>query len=228
MSEVAKVVVGDLRDSSDTRHQATNVYTKRQVKKLLGEQQGVLDGASTDLAADRRMATSKAMEHVHLPRRQSLLGWDGVSEARKLLAVNVANESIDMLQGRPERSSWVQTGIVLHEGLDDCLFYGQQIAARRRDELNAHFDDSFKRPQKDIDDLVDRLSTSVRASKEYLDSIPIDEAVYKELQDDLQEARSDYRADRDACGRTVENLVILLKQKGITFSEPSVSIPCSR
>lgn len=154
LSLVAKNIVDDLRDSPDRRYRATNVYRRTQVKELLEDGLIALDGASTDLAADRNMATSAALTTVPLGARPEVLGDGGIDEVRRLLATDVVVRVIEELRGRPERAAWVQQGISLHEHLDKCLFCEQSLTEGRRSELAAHFDESLKRLQSDIDDLI--------------------------------------------------------------------------
>ena len=213
LSTVAKMIVGDLRNSTDTRYRATNTYTKRQVRELLDGDKTILDGASTDLSADQKVATSVAMATVSLPARRAVLGQEDVAEARVLLITDVVNEAIDALQGQPERSAWVQKGIDLHEGLDGCLFCGQPLTKERRAKLAAHFDDSFKKLQKNIDFLVDRLGASVDISKTYLDDLPADTSVHEDLKADLQQARAVYQKEHETYSQAVEKIVTTLKEK---------------
>lgn len=213
LSTVAKAVVDDLRNSPDTRYRATNTYTKRQVREQLDEDKIILGEASTDLDADRRMATSKAMAPLSLGVRRSISEEEAVDEARCLLTVNVVVKVIENLRGQSERSSWVQQGIHLHDGLDKCLFCGQQLTTERRAELTAHFDESLKKLQGAIDVLVDRLGDSVNASKTYLDALPADASVHEDLKADLQRARAAYRVEHKTYSQTVEKIVAALKEK---------------
>lgn len=213
LSAVAKIVVDDLRKSPDVRYRATNTYTKRQVRELLDGDRTVLDEASNDLGADRKMVTSEAMDPLSLGVRGSIAGGETVDEARRLLAADVVVKVIENLRGQPERSSWVQQGIHLHDGLDKCLFCGQPLTKDRRDELTAHFDESLKKLQGSIDVLVDRLSDSVDASKTYLDALPVDASVYGDLKADLRQARAAYQKGHETYSRSVEKLVTALKEK---------------
>lgn len=213
LTSTAKTVVDDLRNSPDGRYRATNTYTKRQVRTLLDGDAAVLSDASTNLDVDRRLATSKAMDPLRLAPRTPVAGEEAVDETRRLLGTDIFVQVIESLRGRSDRSSWVQQGIPLHNGLDECLFCGQRLTADRRAELNAHFDDSFKRLQGDIDALVGRLEASVTASKTYLDSIPADTSVYEDLKVDLQRARITYEEEHEAYSQAVERIVAALKQK---------------
>lgn len=215
LTQVARAVTDALLGTQASEYNPRS-YKKNSVEKLLNafdSDQTLFDDASTDLAVDRKTATSGAMARVHLPYRQEVLGRDAVADARALLDADVVNEAIDALQGHPDRSEWVQDGIDLHKGLDECLFCGQPLTADRCAELNAHFDDSFTRLQGDIDALVGRLEASVTASKTYLDSLPADTSVYEDLKVDLQRARATYKEEHEAYSQAVECIVAALKQK---------------
>lgn len=210
---VAKSIVDDLRDSPDRRYRATNVYKRTQVKELLEDRLIALDGASTDLAADRNMATSAALTTVPLGARPKVLGDGGIDEVRRLLATDVVVRVIEELRGRPERAAWVQQGISLHEHLDKCLFCEQSLTEGRRSELAAHFDESLKRLQSDIDGLIGLLDASVEALKAYLAKIPDDTSVYPDLKIGLRQARTVFQEGCDIYCQTVEESVAALKEK---------------
>ena len=161
MTAVAKQIVDDLRNSPISRYRATNVYSKRQVRELLKNNPSSLTDASTDLAADRERATGQAMNSVNLPPRGILMEQDALNDVRQLLATSVlGNTPISELVGHPGRSMWVQEGISLHQDLEECLFCGQELPADRLKALNAHFDESFKKIQADIDSFINRLRRS--------------------------------------------------------------------
>lgn len=215
LTEAARAVTEALLGTQASKYKPRS-YNKTSVEKLLSafdSDRTVFDDASTDLDADQKTATSKAMDPAYLPDRQEVLGRDAVADARALLDADVVNEAIDALQGHPDRSEWVQDGITLHKGLDECLFCGQPLTADRRAELNAHFDDSFTRLQGDIDALVSRLEASVTASKTYLDSLPADTSVYEDLKVDLKRARATYQKEHEAYFQAVDRIVAALKQK---------------
>ena len=86
---------------------------------------------------------------------------DALNDVRQLLATSVlGNTPISELVGHPGRSMWVQEGISLHQDLEECLFCGQELPADRLKALNAHFDESFKKIQADIDSFINRLRRS--------------------------------------------------------------------
>lgn len=225
MTAVAKQIVDDLRSSPISRYRATNVYSKRQVRELLENNPLSLTDASTDLAADRERATGQAMNSVNLPPRGILMEQDALNDVRQLLATSVlGNTPISELVGHPGRSMWVQEGISLHQDLEECLFCGQELPADRLKALNAHFDESFKKIQADIDSFINRLRRSEAISRSYLDSFPGRSDVYEDSQEELQNSRTIYESEHNTYAETIHSIVLALKEKRENpFGTPKLS-----
>lgn len=225
MAAVAKQIVDDLRNSPISRYRATNVYSKRQVRELLENNPSSLTDASTDLAADRERATGQAMNSVNLPPRGILMEQDALNDVRQLLAASVlGNTPISELVGHPGRSMWVQEGISLHQDLEECLFCGQELPADRLKALNAHFDESFKKIQADIDNLIIRLQESEATSKSYLNMFPASSDVYEDLQEELQNSHTIYESEHNTYAETIHSIVLALTEKRENpFGTPKLS-----
>lgn len=225
MTAVAKQIVDDLRNSPISRYRATNVYSKRQVRELLENNPSSLTDASTDVAADRERATGQAMNSVNLPPRGILMEQDALNDVRQLLATSVlGNTPISELVGHPGRSMWVQEGISLHQDLEECLFCGQELPADRLKALNAHFDESFKKIQADIDSFINRLRRSEAISRSYLDSFPGRSDVYEDLQEELQNSHTIYESEHNTYAETIHSIVLALKEKRENpFGTPKLS-----
>lgn len=225
MTAVAKQIVDDLRNSPISRYRATNVYSKRQVRELLENNPSSLTDASTDLAADRERATGQAMNSVNLPPRGILMEQDALNDVRQLLATSVlGNTPISELVGHPGRSIWVQEGISLHQDLEECLFCGQELPADRLKALNAHFDESFKKIQADIDSFINRLRRSEAISRSYLESFPGRSDVYEDLQEELQNSHTIYESEHNTYAETIHSIVLALTEKRENpFGTPKLS-----
>ena len=225
LTAVAKQVVDALRTSHIPRYRATNTYTKRQVRQLLEDNPSILTDVSMDLAADRKRATGQVMKPIDLGPRGILLEQDALDGVRELLAASALNNTlIKELVGHSDRSKWVQEGISLHHDLKECLFCGQELTSDRVKALNAHFDDSFKKLQADIDGLVKRLEESEAASKNYLDSFPARSDVHEELQEKLQSSRATYETEHKAYAEVIRSILSALKEKRENpFGAPELS-----
>lgn len=216
LTDIARDVGGSLNGTSLAEYQARR-YNRPKVENLLAEfekDSTALDGGSSDLAADIKTATGISMKPVALPKISVILEGEALGKARSLLNSSVLDSNvIEELRGHPDRARWVQEGLRLHDGLNDCLFCGQEFTSERRAALNAHFDESYKRLQDQIDTLVGRLERSVKDSEKYLSLIPSDESVYEDLRGELKGARQAYRQEHADYQRGIEVVVVALKEK---------------
>lgn len=89
----------------------------------------------------------------------------------KILEESVVSKTIEELVNDPQLSEWVQTGLRLHSGenhSDVCHFCGNIFSATRKEQLEAHFNDSVRTIQQKIGTLLngieqhqDRLSATI-------------------------------------------------------------------
>lgn len=213
-TKVAREIVKHLSGSPGFNPRGYNRKKVEDLLKKFEEDPTALEDASTDPLADRERAKSQAMKPVSLQRRSSMLEQDGLDEARQLLVASVVSKQfLEELVGHAQRSRWVQVGIGLHEGLGECLFCGQGLTPERRYALNAHFDESFKKVQADIDELVKGLEESVEVSKGYLSQFPETDKVYEDLKEDLRKARQVYDTEHKAYVEAVAQIRAALEEK---------------
>ena len=113
--------------------------------------------------------------------------------------------------------------ILLHKDLDTCIFCGQPLTADRKEKLAAHFNTSLIDLQRDIKLLIDQLNGSIVESSNYLDQLPDVGAVYHDLAEDLESARSQYKTQHDEYRRIVTLLIEALNSKCVDpFSNPHI------
>lgn len=223
LSAVARCVVEDLRNSISPRYKATNIYNKKHVRQLLTGPRAMLDEASTDRSADRAVATSSTMDTPSLPVRGAMIGSDAVEISRRFLNTNIVVQVIDSFRAHPAQAEWAQKGILLHKDLDTCIFCGQSLTADRKEKLAAHFSTSLIDLQRDIKLLIDQLNESIVESSNYLDQLPDVGAVYHDLAEDLESARSQYKTQHDEYRRIVTLLIEALNSKCVDpFSNPHI------
>jgi wobble nucleotide-excising tRNase len=227
LTTVAGQVVEDLRASPVATYRATNSYTRANVRTLLTGDRIVFDNASRDVAADRAMATSRAMDaFTSLSRAQPLGGREVHAATDELLKRDVTSKAIEALEGRPREARWVQDGIALHAHESQCLFCGGGISAARRAVLAAHFDSSLTDLQNAIDDLVSKLEQSIGAAKQMAESTPRDGDLYPELAGALRTARGALRDETDRYQTVLEEIIEALKRKAANpFAESGAVLP---
>lgn len=91
------------------------------------------------------------------------------SEAQHLLNQSVVSRVIEELAKDPPVASWVGAGLPLHT--DDyasatCRFCGQTLAKERLQQLQAHFNDDFKRFQGELAGVIAKVETAKKQVEE--------------------------------------------------------------
>lgn len=111
-------------------------------------------------------------------------------EVSTLVARSVVAQTLDELTRDTQLARWVQEGLALHSGehaTETCRFCHQPLQATRRAALEAHFNDSFARFQKDLSTLLAKLK-AVRQSVASL-SLPDTSRFYEALESEVLSAR---------------------------------------
>ena len=77
-----------------------------------------------------------------------------------ILIQTPVNNTIEALKNNSTVSSWVETGLSLHNELSSefCLFCGNRIAHLRLEELRDHFNKSYKELSDKIVQAIDLLT----------------------------------------------------------------------
>ncbi|NQX27739.1 AAA family ATPase [Microbacteriaceae bacterium VKM Ac-2854] len=227
MTEVAGNIVDDLRSSPVATYRGTNTYTRRNVRSLLVGDRTVFDSASTDVAADRALATSSAPRAYTELFRGNLASVDEIlRDSAVLLKADVISRPLPQLAENPAGAEWVQRGLSLHEHVSECLFCGNAISPERRAALAAHFDRSVTDLQARIDVQLDVLKGCMQSATKLADSIPRDGDLHPNLAGALRAARSDVRDDVDRYQGIASELAGRLNAKRSNpFTVPELELP---
>ena len=133
----------------------------------------------------------KVMEPVADPTMCFPDVLDLTTRTQGLLSRSVVSTVLSDLIDNPSVAAWVNAGLGLHQGESlsaKCRFCDQQLPERRVQQLEAHFNDEFKRFISDLDGLV----AKVQVAKEYPKTLrtPPKEALYVNLRPEYEKAVS--------------------------------------
>lgn len=113
--------------------------------------------------------------------------------------------ALSILEEHPEAQTWVERGIALHNGLDQCLYCSGPITEARLQELAAHFDQSWRDIRTKVNDLRKMVRTGRQALESWLNSFPDQHALAVGLRDA-------YQAQVQSIAVDVDVRLALLKQ----------------
>lgn len=138
---------------------------------------------------------------------------DLLYEAKILLGQTVESQIIQRLKDHPDISSWVETGIKIHEEhkSTNCEFCGATIREERLLELSKHFNEADKKLKDDIDLLIDKINKIIVS----LNNIQFyDKArLYAELQDTYETAVKNLNTEKNIIIKILSKIIILLENK---------------
>ena len=145
----------------------------------------------TDDQRQHYLATKdgKAMEAVSKPFLSFPNFADLIARTQAMLERSVVLSVISDLAENPKIAAWVNTGLGLHRGeleSNKCRFCDQPLPDQRIRQLEAHFNDEFKRFQADVDELINEIT----AAKNFAKALqpPPKEALYANLRSEYTNA----------------------------------------
>lgn len=170
----------------------------------------------TDVQRQQYLSTKdgKAMDKVAEPSLNFPDFADLTKRTQAMLDRSVVSSVIVELAENPAVASWVNSGLKLHSGdnaSSKCRFCDQPVPEQRMRQLEAHFNDEFKRFQADIDVLLAEVVAAQSFAKE--PRIPPKEALYKNLRPDYEKARSRMLQQATAAQQSLGILVRALQAK---------------
>lgn len=106
-----------------------------------------------------------------------------------ILEQTPVNKVIDALQRDAVASSWVESGVTLHEEKHStvCLFCGNRISQERYEELRSHFNKSYRELSEKIDKAIILLNEKHKQFEAIKRDLPNVGLLYQEFQQQYQE-----------------------------------------
>ena len=139
---------------------------------------------------------------------------DLTGRTRAILERSVVVSVISDLADNPSVAAWVNTGLALHRGelaSSKCRFCDQPLPDQRIRQLEAHFNDEFKRFQLDVDSLAKEITWAQNFAKSL--RIAPKEAMYPFLRAEYEKAAKTLAAQADMVGLSLDVLLRALRAK---------------
>jgi wobble nucleotide-excising tRNase len=196
---VSIAVVGDLSRVDGYRNRSS--YSSRAVaQKYAGDRTGWTTLSDVDLASKKQFVASDNREELDGNVFSLTLAADISSHGSSLLATTPVTIVLNTLRANPGASSWVQTGQLLHEHSELCIFCGQALPEGRLHDIEQHFSNEVDRLQHELDALNETLRAVDSEADALLRRIPTRGLLFDDL-----------RVDFDAADQNVREQVAALK-----------------
>ena len=166
-------------------------YNASAVRQVLTERVSELqDWQTVDVQAELKLANSKDMEPVSFA--EGSIDLSGlIDDVRAILNNTATSQPIADLVNHPDWASWVHQGLGLHKGQDACIYCHGVISELRKNELNAHFDESLTRLTSQLAALRDRIASQRETLKKLSGGLPSDRDIDPSLHKDLIQAKTE-------------------------------------
>ncbi|GAB3727535.1 AAA family ATPase [Nocardiopsis nanhaiensis] len=195
-------------------------FDARHVEPALREALTPLDELARFTEQDRTLLVSQAWKPVPELTDPGLTTqdlWERVNEVR---GRTVTSNVIEELTGNHSHSTWVQTGLALHEGLDTCLFCDSTIESARVRRLEEHFDEGYTRLEAEITALRERIARLRRQAERIINDLPPNMQFFEHLQGYYERAVKQVRGN-------IQEFLLLLDQLagGLDEKKGSMFLP---
>lgn len=180
-------------------------YNARTVLNRFSQAMKAEDRGTFDAEAEIEKAQSTFIAQVPLPHSPSVKGISAetVSDALALVPTALL---LDSLASHPDRSDWVQEGLVLHEGSTKCLFCTGPLTRERIEVLNRHFDQSTVDLQRDLRNISGDMENLTKALASQAARFPDSGLLYPEYRKEYDDL---LRKLREQNGETTQALAVL-------------------
>jgi wobble nucleotide-excising tRNase len=201
-------IVAELKEF-DYSHFTKNRYSVPKVQDDLRKYKGEFPDGNAHAEALKRLgegAPSPVPDVVAPPAGIVAL----LADLPEMLAETPTRVAIQALEGNPSAQTWVEQGLVLHDGLDHCLFCAGEISDDRRVELARHFDESWLQIRGAAKKLADAVTGEKRELAAWHAALPAATSLASELQlvysDAVKRAKTDVE-DRVAALAAIEKVL---------------------
>ncbi|MDJ1115106.1 AAA family ATPase [Microbacterium dauci] len=188
-------IVSELKEF-DYSHFTKNRYSVPKVQDDLRKYKGEFPDSNAHAEALKRLGEGapSPVSDVVAPPAGIVALLAGLPE---MLAETPTRVAFQALEGNPSAQTWVEQGLVLHDGLDHCLFCAGEISDDRRVELARHFDESWLQIRSAAKKLADAVTAEKQELAAWHAALPATTSLASELQLVYAEAVKRAKADVD-------------------------------
>jgi wobble nucleotide-excising tRNase len=211
-------IVSELKEF-DYSHFTKNRYSVPKVQEDLRKYRGEFPDSNAHAEALKRLgegAPSPVPEVVAPPADVA----SSQTSLAEILAETPTRVAIKALERNPAAQTWVEQGLVLHEGLDHCLFCAGEISGIRRDQLARHFDESWLQIRSKAKTLLAAVTGEKQALVAWRTALPATTSLASELQSVYEDAVKRAKSDVDD---RVATLVAIEKVLNDKVADPSAT-----
>ena len=170
--------------------------------------------SEAEYATDHELKGAKPLPSVRVPDISFPDVTNLYATVQSALQQTVASQVINSLASNPALASWIRAGLAIHTHEGDspiCQFCEQPLAPDRLRQLEAHFNDEFRRFTESLKALTVRVESSVQSVS--LAGLPKSTELYPDLKDEYARALEQLDLHLSNVGTTLTALASALRFK---------------
>ncbi|MFD6883656.1 AAA family ATPase [Rhodococcus sp. NPDC060084] len=121
--------------------------------------------------------------------------------------------AIPRLLEHANHSSWVQTGLAIHDANDHCFFCDGVVTKARLDELGRHFDASTKNLQKRIKEFLQVCERAINLIERFKPMLPDENLLYDDLRVEYSKRKLQVLSELDQLSSDWKEVKSVLEEK---------------
>lgn len=205
--------IGQELQAAGGRYSSRGYDARRVTAALLSIDEAIHQRSDEEMAADLSIVQGQRLEPVSLVQNteQNFLALE--EDIATALGQTITNVALESLAGNPDKESWVQQGLRLHEHRDECLFCANPITSDRRSKLESHFDESFRKLQDQLQSLDQRLQQEEGSLQSTLSSAREPGYLYNDLQEQHHSRMQNLSTVAEQCKERIVTLRAKVAQK---------------
>ena len=222
LTKQARVIATELGDVGGRYAQRSyNAGTLRKALEALQPGEKISDA---DVAKDLAVTKEQPLPEHQLPQIRRLSLELSVARTQAAVQTTATSHALQSLLDHPEWQSWVEEGLELHKGEDRCIYCQQVITPERQHDLDAHFDESLRALQKDLDEIEQELISTRSECHAEFTGLPKPAELFQSLRKEYVSEVTNLRKAKDAFDQEVELLLKAIKAKrGALFAAQQLS-----
>ncbi len=175
---------------------------------------------SIDIEKDLQIVNEQSSDPVAKPDELEFTIANCTTRVWDVLDEVAISKELSDLAGHYDRQSWVERGLTLHEGLDDCIYCRNAIGDTRKKDLDSHFDESMKKIQSRISQLTSEITGISSRCTNAMRDLPKDAELLQSIRNDFVAARKELEKNAKNFQEAVNWLLDALEQKSKKLFEP--------
>jgi wobble nucleotide-excising tRNase len=212
LARTAQDSIADQLKSFDYQRFTKNKYSLPVVEDLLRKYSGEFPDENKSVEALKRLSEPAPKPDAPIAELPGGLATalDGLDA---LLAETPTSVALASLAADQERQKWAEDGMRLHDGLDECLFCGNEVTAERREQLAKHFDQSWFDIRSRAQSLLQQVHGRKVALNDWLAAAPAPDSLAADLRDGYAANLQITREQITARVQVLDRLERVLKEK---------------